>query len=287
MNRSLYRRAIVGDGGGGSHAPASPSFLVPNMDNVNGQLYWVQSLATVWDFLEHKGCIGKTNVVLHKKDEPSVLMIMPASCKSRYFEDGRIYMSKKIRRRLSKYENVPGLMVTVTYDPKKVGKREAWGSFGKDIRRFLNAINQYRKRRGWPRLQYLWVVEVQRGTGYPHVHIFFPNLRWLAPLEIINGNWRRGRANVESAKKVKISNCAAYISKYLRKMKGWSDLHLALLWSGKCRMYGFSRGFSAKVEKRESEWERWQIVETEHREQLEKVLEEGGYTVENSREKGG
>ena len=45
-------------------------------------------------------------------------------------------------------------------------------------------------------------------------------------------------------------------------------------------MYGFSRGFSAKVEKRESEWERWQIVETEHRERMEGVLEEGGYRIE-------
>jgi hypothetical protein len=50
-------------------------------------------------------------------------------------------------------------------------------------------------------------------------------------------------------------------------------------------MYGFSRGFSDKIEKRESEWQRWQIVETEHPEQLEKVLKEGGYTVENNERK--
>jgi len=190
-------------------------------------------------------------------------------------------MSRKIRRRLGKYEKVPGLMETLTYDIKRIGKREAWASFGKDTRRFLNAVNQYRKRRGWRRLHYLWVVEVQPTTGYPHVHIFFPNLRWLAPLKIINGNWRQGRANVESPKKIKV-NCAAYISKYLRKMRGWSDLHLALLWSGKCRMYGFSRGFSPKIEKLESEWQRWQIVETENTEQMEKVLGEGGYTIEHN-----
>ena len=152
-----------------------------------------------------------------------------------------------------------------------------WGQG--NTRQFLNAVNQYRRRRGWRRLHYFWVVEVQIGTGYPHVHIFFPNLKWIAPLSIINGNWRHGRANIESPKKIKV-NCAAYISKYLRKMRGWSDLHLALLWSGKCRMYGFSRGFSAKVEKKESEWQRWHVVETEHPEQLEKGLEEGGYTIE-------
>ena len=180
------------------------------MNNVNGQLYWAQCLRALWDFLLHKGRIGRTNIVLNKKDDASVIKIMPASCKSRYFKDGRIHMSSKIRRRLGKYEKVPGLMQTLTYDPKRASKREAWASFGKDTRRFLNGVNQYRKRRGWRRLHYLWVVEVQPSTGYPHVHIFFPNLRWVAPLKIINGNWRQGRANVESPRKIKV-NCAAYI----------------------------------------------------------------------------
>ena len=290
MRESLSRwseqvaRGDVGEGGGGSHSPGSPSFLVHNMDNVNAQLYWARNLKALWDFKVYKGRVGRTRVILHKRGEPSVLKIMPTSCRSRYFDDGRLYMSRRIRRRLGKYEKVPGLMETLTYDTKRIGKREAWASFGKDTRRFLNAVNQYRKRRGWRRLHYLWVVEVQPMTGYPHVHIFFPNLRWLAPLKIINGNWREGRSNVESPKKIKV-NCAAYISKYLRKMQGWLDLHLALLWSGKCRMYSFSRGFSAKIKKPESEWQRWQVVETEHREELEKVLEEGGYTVENNRRK--
>jgi hypothetical protein len=271
--------SAVGEGGGGSHAPASPSFLVHNKDNVNAELWRARNLLALWDFQVYKGRIGRTHVILNKKGEPSVLRVMPTSCRSRYFDDGRLYMSRKIRGRLGRYERVPGLMETLTYDTKRIGRREAWASFGKDTRRFLNAVNQYRKRRGWRRLYYLWVVEVQAGTGYPHVHVFFPNLRWLAPLEIINGNWRQGRANVESPKKIKV-NCAAYVSKYLRKMRGWLDLHLALLWSGRCRMYSFSRGFSAKTEKRESVWQRWQVIETEHVERLKKRLEEVGYAIE-------
>jgi len=257
----------------------SPSFLVLNKDNVNAQLHRAIGLITMWDFLEHKGRIGRTHVVLNRKDEPSVLKVMPAQCRSRYFDDGRLHMSWAIRKRLGKYERVPGLMETLTYDPKKIGKREAWASFGKDVRRFLNAVNQYRRRRGWRRLHYLWVVEVQEGTGYPHVHIFFPNLKWIAPLDIIDGNWRQGRSNIGSPKRIR-TNCAAYISKYLRKMRGWSDLHLALLWSGRCRMYGFSRGFSAKVERKESEWQRWHVVETRNLEALERSLEEGGFVIE-------
>jgi len=268
-----------GEGGGGSHQPSPPSFLVHNKDNVNYSYSRAIGLITMWDFLLYKGRIGITQIILQRKGEYSTLKIMPAKCRSRYFNDGRLYMSRKICRRLGKYEKVPGLMETLTYDPKKISKREAWASYGKDTRRFINAVNQYRKRRGWRRLHYLWVVEVQLGTGYPHVHIFFPNLKWIAPLSIINGNWRHGRANIEIPKKIKV-NCAAYISKYLRKMRGWSDLHLALLWSGKCRMYSFSRGFSAKIEKQESEWQRWHIVKTDNLEELEFNLMKGGYVID-------
>ena len=283
---SMQMSAVSGGDGVGYSPPCPPSFLVLNKDNVNAQLHRAQGLITMWDFLVYKGRVGRTHVILNQIEDPSVLKIMPVSVRSRYFDDGRLYISRKIRRRLGKYEKVPGLMQTLTYDPKKISKREAWASFGKDTRRFINAVNQYRKRRGWRRLHYLWVVEVQTGTGYPHVHIFFPNLKWIAPLSIINGNWRHGRANIESPKKIKV-NCAAYISKYLRKMQGWSDLHLALLWSGKCRMYGFSRGFSSKVEKKESEWQRWHVIETSNLEALEKSLEEGCYIIERNERKEG
>ena len=249
------------------------------MNNVNGELWRARSLLALWYFQEYKGRIGRTHVILHKRDDLYDLKIMPTSCRSRYFDEGRLYMSRRIRRRLGKYENVPGLMETLTYDTKRIGKREAWASFGQDTRRFLNAVNQYRRRRNWRRLQYLWVAEVQPGTGYPHVHIFFPNLRWVAPLRIINGNWRQGRANVESPKKIRV-NCAAYISKYLRKMRGWLDLHLALLWIGKCRMYSFSRGFSAKTEKPQSEWERWVVIETSSVSELESNLMRGGFVID-------
>lgn len=275
-------REAVGTAIGGA---TPPYFLVRNKDNVNFSYSRAIGLITMWDFLVYKGRIGRTHVILNQIADLSVLKIMPVSARSRYFDDGRLYISRKIRRRLGKYEKVPGLMQTLTYDPKKISKREAWASFGKDTRRFINAVNQYRKRRGWRRLHYLWVVEVQPGTGYPHVHIFFPNLQWIAPLSIINGNWRHGRANIESPKKIQV-NCAAYISKYLCKMRGWSDLHLALLWSGKCRMYGFSRGFSIKVEKKQAEWTRWHVIQTDNLEELEKGLEEGGYKVEHNERKG-
>lgn len=263
-----------------SRERSSPSpFLVPSVDNVNAELSVAGELATVWDYLEYKGRVGKTNIVLNRIDDPSRLKIVQAKDNSRYFEEGRLRRSRRIRRRLGKYERAKGLMLTLTYDPKRVGRQEAWSRFGQDVRRFINAVNQYRKRQGWRRLHYMWVVEVQKGTGYPHVHMFFPNLKWLAPYSIINGNWRDGRTNLESPKSVNAS-CAGYISKYLRKNEGWDDLHLALLWKGRSRMYGFSRGFMAAMEKKAPEWARWAVLVADNLEVLEKNLEDGGMTIE-------
>ena len=77
-------RSDVGEGGGGSHSPTYPSFLVHNKDNVNAQLSRVKSLLALWDFEVYKGRIGRTNIILSKRSEPSVLKIMPTSCRSRY-----------------------------------------------------------------------------------------------------------------------------------------------------------------------------------------------------------
>ena len=91
-------RAVDGDGGGGSHSPASPSFLVHNKNNVNAQLYRTESLLALWDFLEYKGRIGRTHVVVSKIDEPSVLRIMPAACGNRCFNHGRLYIASRARQ---------------------------------------------------------------------------------------------------------------------------------------------------------------------------------------------
>ncbi|GAJ02221.1 unnamed protein product, partial [marine sediment metagenome] len=128
LHEGYLSTQTVGHNGGEGASP--PSFLVYNKDNVNAQLHMARGLITMWDYLVYKGRIGTIQVVLQCKTEPSTLKIMPVKCHSRYFDDGRLYMSRKIKRRLGKYNKVPGLMETLTYDPKKIGKREAWSSFG-------------------------------------------------------------------------------------------------------------------------------------------------------------
>ena len=73
-------------------------------------------------------------------------------------------------------------------------------------------------------------------------------------------------------------------SKYLRKMRGWSDIHLAMLWSGHSRMYSFSRGFSIKLEKKESEWQKLRIVRTDNIDELEYNLMKGGYVIDTNQQ---
>ena len=69
-----------------------PLFLVRNKDNVNAQLHRARGLITMWDFLVYKGRVGMTQIILQRKDEYSTLKIMPAKCRSRYFDDGRLYV---------------------------------------------------------------------------------------------------------------------------------------------------------------------------------------------------
>ncbi len=151
--------------GAGSRSSFFPRL---DSDNVNAVGSKAGELLAVWDFLEHKRRVGMTQVLFNRKDNRGAILIIGAQRRSRYFEEGKLYSAWKIEKRLGRFNRVLGLMETVTYDPKTISQREAWALFGKDTRRFLNAVNQYRRRRGWRRLHCLWVVEVQPGTGYPH-----------------------------------------------------------------------------------------------------------------------
>ncbi|MHA1974701.1 MAG: hypothetical protein ACTSW1_17020 [Candidatus Hodarchaeales archaeon] len=100
---------VTGEEAGFSSSP--PSFLVHNIDNVNYPYSWAKGLLTMWDFLVYKGRIGRTNILLNHKLDNSLLKIVPASCKSRYFDDGRWNISRNIIKRLGRFNKVKGLKV--------------------------------------------------------------------------------------------------------------------------------------------------------------------------------
>src|SRR5512136_977593 len=72
----VYERG-VGVGFSSSPAP-SPSFLVYiNDHNVNARLRRARRLLTKWEFLAHKGRVGRTYVLMCLRREPGTVRIMP------------------------------------------------------------------------------------------------------------------------------------------------------------------------------------------------------------------
>jgi len=123
---------------------------------------------------------------------------------------------------------------------------------GKNISDLLEAINKRRKRdRGIKdRLTYLWVIEEQQNTGWPHVHFFFPGIKSLLGYETIKKLWGKGGVEVHADKSCKV---ASYVTKYITKMSGFSLLGLAYMWKYKRRLYGFSRSFAVKLPQEEKQ----------------------------------
>jgi|GEM_PF-5910067 len=108
------------------------------------------------------------------------------------------------------------------------------------------------KRKGRTSPKYISVIEEQSKTGYPHVHLFYPRLRYLLDKEDLQVLWGVGRTRVEYAKNV---NIGRYVCKYITKMGGWSDEALAFIWRRKIRLYSYSRCYKMPAEDKEpSEW---------------------------------
>lgn len=227
-------------------------------------------------FLAYKEMVSRQVVVLKHKERERLLKLVKPQWKSRYFPEGRAHMKRRIRRKLGKWGQMRGVLVTLTYDVKRISKRKAWGDFSKHVSDFIKAINEYRKRKGWKkRLAYLWVVEVQEGTGYPHLHIFFPNLRWLAPKEYLQRLWGKGRTRVEGTRTI---HGASYICKYITKFGSWTDLHQALIWLFKKRLYGTSQHFYLS-EVKIREWQVWFCIQVISFDVLVVNLRQGGFSV--------
>lgn len=243
----------------GAKPPVSiPDGLDSNKINVNA-IWSIEVWKAVYPlilFRAYKERLKVQVVVLQNIEDEKRAMIVSPKHKSRYFEVGRWRIARAIKKRLGRFDACPGVLLGLTYDGELLTKLEAWQRYGEDIRRFLNSLNQYRRRRGWRRLSYLWVVENQDGTGYPHIHIFFPKLKWLAPKDYLARLWGNGSTRVEGIRTI---NGGAYVTKYIRKLKGWSEMSLSLLWLARGRLYGFSKGFFKSLVKKAKEWRLWLV----------------------------
>jgi len=193
------------------------------------------------NFLEYLDVLAEKAVLLRSVENPSKGLIVKPCESSRYFRGGRKKTKRNIRKRFGRNYTAPGVFLTVTYDHETYSKWEAWALATADIKRLLHNITMRYNRAGRKSPRYIWVIEEQSKTGYPHVHFFFPRLKWLLDKDDVQQLWKRGRTRVEKADNVHLGG---YICKYITKMGGWSDEALAFIWKNRIRMYGYSRCYN-------------------------------------------
>jgi len=143
-------------------------------------------------------------------------LIKPADA-SRYFPNGRRRIKGKIFKRMGKWFNCPGLLLTLTFDPSKISRTDAWRQVGLLRREFMNRVNRWRRRAGMPKAKFISVLEAQSGTGYPHVHLVFPYLKFLAPLAFMTETWGQAENSVDYNVRDSMSP-VSYVCKYISKL---------------------------------------------------------------------
>lgn len=213
-----------------------------------------------FDFRKHLRKVKSRVTVIHN-NLTGQDMEVSATSHSRYFQDGRSRIYKNIKDRLGRWFYSSGVMLTLTYDPKRIPKEFAWRDCNDHWHTLIRTINQYRKRHylaangSGRNLKYIWVVEEipaqhydpqlkrmvkNAAAGYPHIHVFFPGLDYLAKYEKINEWWHYGYNQVEKMGNLDVTG---YICKYVAKLKGWSKYGLTAIWIYKKRIYGYSRSY--------------------------------------------
>jgi hypothetical protein len=87
-------------------------------------------------------------IVFYNPDKKKVIKKSRFDC-TRYNKTCQIRIKNKIRKRLGHYYFRRAVMLTPTFAPSKISRREAWRIVGRELRRLENGINQHRKRRGF------------------------------------------------------------------------------------------------------------------------------------------
>jgi hypothetical protein len=201
-----------------------------------------------------QGLAEKLVVIRHKSDSSRAKVICQADS-SRYFSEGRYRIKARIAKRMGGFFSCNGLLLSATYDPKLLSLDEAWSDVGSRSRRFLDGLNRWRCRNGMPRVRGVRVVEAQPGTGYPHIHIAFPKLRWVAPVAKLTDWWGQAINSVDLKYRDGFSP-AGYVCKYISKLEGWSDEAMAQIWFNHTRIYSMAHDYYVQpIDKRVPEWE--------------------------------
>ena len=208
-----------------------------------------------WRFRAYRSSLAEKRVLVANLADSSVLKVVKPADSSRYFAGGRKRVKAKIYKRLGRWYNCPGLLLSLTFDPKLIACDDAWRQVGLFRREFMNRVNRWRRRQGYQKAKFLAVLEVQKQTGYPHIHLVFPYLRYLAPVGWLVEQWGQAPNSVDIKVRDSMSP-VSYVCKYITKLDGWSDEALAQIWDNGTRLYSLSRDYYLPdySDKRVPEW---------------------------------
>jgi hypothetical protein len=206
-------------------------------------------------FREYRSSLAEKRVLVVSLAESSVLKVIKPADASRYFAGGRKRIKARIYKRLGRWYNCPGLLLSLTFDPKLIACDDAWRQVGQLRREFMNRVNRWRLRQGYQKAKFLTVLELQKQTGYPHIHLVFPYLRYLAPIGWLVEQWGQAPNSVDIKVRDSMSP-VSYVCKYITKLDGWSDEALAQIWDNGTRLYSMSRDYYLPdySDKRVAEW---------------------------------
>lgn len=174
-------------------------------------------------------------------DDTQKVLVRRRLWSSRYHKSGQEKIKRKIIKRLGHYYHKNGVLLGLTFR-RDISRSEAWSIVNDSARGFMDGLNKWRASRGFKkRLSYFKVNEPHQ-DGYPHCHIVFPGLRYLAPIPVIERLWSHGSTSVKYSGGIRP---ASYACKYISKMC-LSPLTLAYYYYFNLRGYSFSRSYVYK-----------------------------------------
>jgi hypothetical protein len=233
-----------------------PHLYVITPDKLGWAVMTVGEAKQAEKFVDYLAELEDKRVLVYNLADNTLAKIIKPCNASRYFPGGRKKIKGKIYKRLGRWFNCPGYLLSLTFDPGKISRTDAWKQVGKLRREFMNRVNRWRKRHGYPKAKCIPVLEVQPATGYPHIHIVFPYLRYLAPVVWMREQWGQAENSVNFQVKDSVSP-VSYVCKYISKLEGWSDIALSYIWVNRTRLYSMSRDYILPdySDKRVPEWE--------------------------------
>jgi hypothetical protein len=192
-------------------------------------------------FREHLARIAASGAAFRRKAD-GICFVIPGRLSSRYFPEGRARIAEKLAARMDATP-AHGVLLTLTINPAGYGApvdslrghAGIWSRWG----RFRTQL----QRRHKLRLPYVAVLEFHK-SGWPHLHIFFPGVTWLAPQAWLQARW----GNIAHVVHLR-DGAGPYVVKYLRKMSNLPDANAAAMRESRARFFNFSRCLATSLRK--------------------------------------